>query len=57
MAPDTTGDATPAAWQGGGFELDTRVLGALPVVNAFIDRLALAGLLEAHLPGADARLR
>lgn len=57
MAPDATGEATPAAVEGGSFELDTQVLGALPVVNAFIDRLALAGLLEAHLPGADARLR
>lgn len=40
-----------------GFELETKVLGALPVVNAFIDRLGLAGVLAEYLPGADARLK
>ena len=48
---DTVGDAA------GGFVLDTQVLGSLPVVNAFIDRLALEALLAQHLPGADGRLR
>ncbi len=39
------------------FELDTRVLGPLPVVNAFCDRLGLAKLLADYLPATDARSR
>jgi hypothetical protein len=39
------------------FELDTGQLGALPVINAFVDRLGLAGLLETFLPYDDARLK
>ena len=41
----------------GEFELDTELLGALPIVNAFCDRLGLAGLLGSVLPADDARLR
>jgi len=39
------------------FELDTQVLGALPVINAFVDQLGLAGLLETFLPHDDGRLK
>ena len=41
----------------GDFELDTRRLGPLPVVNAFMDRLGLPGLLETFLPHDDGRLK
>jgi len=33
------------------------MLGALPVVDHFLDRLSMAKLLEEHLPGADGRVR
>jgi transposase len=39
------------------FELVTRQLGALPVVDRFCDRLGLAGLLDTYLPHDDARLK
>ena len=39
------------------FELRTRQLGALPIVDWFCDRLGLGGLLEAVVPHDDARLR
>lgn len=38
-------------------ELDTQLLGALPIVNAFCDRLGLPALLGQYLPGGDARLK
>ena len=41
----------------GPYELTTQVLGPLPIVNAFCDRLGLSGLLETFLPHGDARLR
>ena len=41
----------------GPYELTTQVLGPLPIVNAFCDRLGLSGLLETFLPHDDARLR
>lgn len=41
----------------GPFELHTQVLGPLPVINAFAERLGLAGLLSAYVPDDDARLR
>ncbi len=37
-------------------ELQSRLLGGLPIVNAFYDRLGIVRLLEAHVPG-DGRLR
>jgi transposase len=37
-------------------ELESRLLGGLPLVNVFYDRLGIDRLLEAHVPG-DARLR
>ncbi len=37
-------------------ELQSRLLGGLPIVNAFYDRLGIDRLLEAHVPG-DGRLR
>jgi transposase len=37
-------------------DLETRLLGGLPIVNVFYDRLGIDRLLEAHVPG-DARLR
>jgi transposase len=40
-----------------GFSLDTEQLGALPVINHFLDRLGVTGLLEAFVPGDDARLK
>ena len=43
--------------QPAGFDLHTQLLGPLPIVNAFCDRLGLPGLLEAFLPADDARLR
>jgi Domain of unknown function (DUF4277) len=39
------------------FELRTRQLGALPIVDWFCDRLGLGELLEAVVPHDDARLR
>lgn len=43
--------------QTGPFDLDTQLLGPLPIINAFCDRLGLAGLLGAYLPHDDARLK
>jgi transposase len=37
-------------------ELESRLLGGLPIVNVFYDRLGIDRLLETHVPG-DARLR
>ncbi|CAN5843011.1 hypothetical protein BH23ACT10_BH23ACT10_21130 [soil metagenome] len=39
------------------FALRSQALGPLPVINAFIDRLGLAGLLERFLPHDDVRVR
>ncbi len=41
----------------GRFELVSHRLGALPVVNHFLDRMGLAGLLARWLPAPDRRLR
>ncbi len=41
----------------GPFELASEVLGPLPVVNHFLDRIGLAGRLDRHLPADDRRLR
>jgi len=41
----------------GPFDLRSQRLGALPLVNHFWDRAGLSGLLERHLPAADARVR
>src|ERR1035438_6108590 len=41
----------------GPFRLHAEMLGALPVVDHFLDRLSMAKLLEEHLPGADGRVR
>lgn len=57
VAVKDTGQADAGEDGAAGFVLETKVLGALPVINAFIDRLGLAGLLEQHLPGADARCK
>ena len=40
-----------------GLRLDTQLLGPLPIMNAFYDRLGLPALLESYLPGEDARLK
>jgi transposase len=37
--------------------LSSKQLGGLPVINAFYDRLGIAGLLERFVPGDDVRLR
>jgi hypothetical protein len=39
------------------FQLDTEVLGALPIINHFCRRLGLAELLEKYLPHDDTRLK
>lgn len=39
------------------FTLRSHMLGALPVVNAFLDRVGLPAVLDRHLPHDDARLR
>jgi transposase len=41
----------------GEFELRSEVLGALPVLNHFLDRLGVGELLERHVPHDDRRLR
>ena len=41
----------------GPFELQTQVLGPLPVINSFADRLSLPRLLDTYVPADDARLR
>ena len=41
----------------GPYVLDTELLGPLPVVNHFLDRLGLHRLLEEYLPASDRRLR
>jgi hypothetical protein len=37
----------------GAFELSTQRLGALPIVDHFLARIGLRGLLERHLPAGD----
>jgi transposase len=49
-------DAAGAA-NSGPFELSSQRLGALPVVNHFLARAGLPGLLERYLPATDARVR
>ncbi len=39
------------------FQLHTEQLGPLPIINAFAERLGLAGLLETFLPHDDTRLK
>jgi transposase len=39
------------------FELRSEAVGALPIINHFLARIGLGGLLDRHLPGDDARLR
>jgi transposase len=41
----------------GEFELRSEVVGALPIINHFLARIGLGGLLDRHLPVDDARLR
>jgi transposase len=53
-APTETGGSP---MQAGPFGLDTQLLGPLPIINAFCDRLGLAGLLEQYLPHDDARCK
>jgi transposase len=38
------------------FQLTTQRLGALPIVDRFLERIGLAGLLERHLPVGDERV-
>jgi hypothetical protein len=38
------------------FQLHTQRLGALPIVDHFLGRIRLAGLLERHLPAVDGRV-
>jgi transposase len=39
----------------GPFELVSSQLGALPVIDRFLERIGVAGTLERHLPGGNAR--
>ena len=39
------------------FELSSETVGALPIINHFLARIGLDGLLSRHLPADDARLR
>jgi hypothetical protein len=41
----------------GAFQLQTLALGPLPVINHFLGRLGMGGLLERYVPQDDARLR
>lgn len=41
--------------QAGPFELQSTGLGALPVIDRFLARIDLTGVLERHLPAGDAR--
>jgi len=38
------------------FELESTRLGALPIIDRFLERMGVAGLLDRHLPAADARV-
>lgn len=38
------------------FELTTQRLGALPIVDHFLERIGVRGLLERHLPAGDRRV-
>lgn len=42
---------------GGSFELHSRGVGPLPIINHFLARLGVDAALARHLPGDDARLR
>ncbi len=41
----------------GGFELESEVVAALPIVEHFFSRIGLAETLGSYLPSNDARLR
>lgn len=43
--------------KGGSFRLESRSVGALPVVNHFLNRIGLEELLERYLPAGDRRCR
>ena len=47
---------TPQLGSSGPFELSSQRLGALPIVNHFLDRMGLPALLERYLPAEDPRL-
>ncbi len=38
------------------FELESTRLGALPIIDRFLERMGVAGLLDRHLPAGDARV-
>jgi hypothetical protein len=48
---------TPSATGTGPFDLSSQRLGALPLVNHFLDGAGLPALLERYLPAGDPRLR
>ena len=41
----------------GSFDLVSEQLGAMPVINHFLDRIGLSELLDHHVPANDRRLR
>ena len=49
--------SSDGAGVGAGFDLASRRLGALPLINHFLDRAGLPALLQRYLPAADARAR
>ena len=40
----------------GPFELESTRLGALPIIERFLERMSVAALLDRHLPTGDARV-
>jgi hypothetical protein len=40
-----------------GLELESETLGALPIVNSFLDRMGIVQVLDRFLPQDDVRLR
>ena len=49
--------SSDGAGVGAGFDLASRRLGALPLINHFLDRAGLPALLQRYLPAVDARAR
>jgi transposase len=54
---DVQASTDGAAMSNASYLLDTRVLGALPVVNHFLGRLGLPRLLAEYLPAGDRRVK
>lgn len=57
MLTDTGPTVKGAAMGAESFELESETIGALPIVNWFLDRMGIDGMLARFLPHDDARLR